>query len=91
MFALEAPELLAGGSVALRWRPVQGANGYRVRIYDAGLRLLHESAVQPDTFLVLPGAALPRPDPASPLLWRAVAYAGTAELAESAVGTIPPP
>lgn len=89
MFALEEPSLI-DGSVALRWRAVEGASGYRARIYDARLRLLHESPVQPDTFLVLPAAALLGPDPASTLLWRAVAYAGSAELAESAVGTIPP-
>jgi len=89
MFAIETPAVLADGSVALRWRAVLGASGYRVRLYDAGLRLLHESAVVPDTFLVLPAVALPRPDPASTLLWRAVAHAGSAELAESAVGTIP--
>jgi hypothetical protein len=87
-FDLEEPTFLNSGSVMFRWRAVEGASGYQLKIYDSSLNLLHESPIQTDTILALPAATLPEPDPI--LVWRVIAYSGSSAMAESEVGSLEP-
>ncbi len=88
MFGIEEPTFLNSGSVMFRWRAVEGASGYQLKIYDSSLKLLYESPIQFDTILVLPAATIPDPDPI--LVWRVIAYSGSSAMAESEVGSLEP-
>lgn len=86
---LLAPELPAGGGLLLRWSPVAGADGYRVRLLAADLSPLAEHDRGAATELrLLPAELRALLGDARVLVWQVEARAGGDPLAQSAPATV---
>ncbi len=83
-----APTTRAGGRVELRWRAVQGADRYEVRLYSPELRALAVLGTARETVLVLAPGAVAGAASGDTLLWRVAALRGEARIARTDLGIL---
>jgi hypothetical protein len=81
---LRAPQSLAGGEVRLGWQPVEGADAYRVLLFDASLDELASLDAGAATILTLqPDEIEGLPESGNQVLWQVVALRRGDELTRS--------
>jgi hypothetical protein len=81
---LRAPELLEPGRLRLGWQPVEGADSYRVLLFDANLEELVRLDAGPATTLTLQTDSVEGlPVAGTLVLWQVVALRRGDELARS--------
>lgn len=88
-FRVDPAQVDAAGSIHLAWRPMEGADGYQVRIYGPDLSEIYRSANTPDTALTVTRTSLPADLPATlDLTWRVFALVRGDVLASSEPASI---
>jgi len=85
--ALEEAAVAPDGRLVLRWRAVEGAESYDVRVFSSALREVWHATVT-DTTASLDPTGLPG-GPGAAAWWRVTALSGGRERARSRTGAIP--